>query len=84
MGVLDRSMETLNRSLDELEEMRERMASMESQLMSYTAKLKQLSASIGDTIHENTDIQDTVQGFADKILTFEVRECLVLALALSL
>ena len=52
--------------------MRAQMASMDSTLSSYDAKLKDLSATIGDTIHGNTEIQDSVQGFADRIKNFSV------------
>ncbi len=72
MAVLDVNMEILNRSLGELDEVREQMASMGSTLSSYDAKLKDLSATIGDTVHDNTDMQDSIQGMADRVQEFSV------------
>jgi uncharacterized protein YoxC len=76
MVILDRNLQTLNQSLDELQEMREQMASMGSVLTSSNAKLLDLSKTIGNTIHGNTDIQDSIQGFADRIQGFSVSSLL--------
>lgn len=35
-------------------------------------RITSLSRDNGDTIHGNTDMQDSIQGFGDRILKFEV------------
>lgn len=65
-------METLNRSLGELHDMRGQMASMGSTLSNYDAKLQSLSDTISDTVHDNTVLQDSVQGASDRILDYNV------------
>lgn len=72
MSLLDNNMRRLNQSLDELDAMRTDMASMRSQIKSYEAKMTRLSKTIGDTVQNNTVIQDTVQAFSDKIVAFNV------------
>lgn len=74
MAILDENVVTMNRSLGELHDMRHQMASVGSTLSSYNARLDDLSSTIGDTILANTNIQDTLQGFADKLLSFGVSD----------
>ena len=72
MLLMDENMNTLNQSLGELHEVREEMATMRSTLSSYDVQLKDLSTTIGDTVHDNTDLQDNIQGMADKLQLFTV------------
>ena len=66
----------MNNSFDEMKDMREQMASVGSTIKSIEGRIHDLSKKVGDTIHDNTEIQDTVQGFSDNIEKFRVSHVL--------
>ena len=63
---------SLNSSLDRVDRLRQETASFKSNLDSLSSRMDSLSRTVGDTVHDNTDLQDSVQGFGDRILKFEV------------
>ena len=62
----------LNSSLEEFQQMRRQMTSFVSILDHYDSRLLTLSRTIGDTMYNNTNIQDSIQGFGDRLLKFKV------------
>ena len=70
--LLGNNFGALNQSLDVLVQMKEQLASFVSVMDNLDPHLEALSKTVGNTVLDNTDIQDTIQGFGDKILQFGV------------
>ena len=78
VASLVRDVSFLNSSMVRMDNVSQQVESFRTILNSLSSRLDELARLNGDAVHNNTYFQDTIQGFADRILQLEVCTCCML------